>query len=64
MSDILIQKLEKEKKVSITYKNKSRETQKVALLELNKKIDIKLNEKTLHKPNLTFHEVVEESLVI
>ena len=57
-------KTRKRKKVSITYKNKSRETQKVALLELNKKIDIKLNEKTLHKPDLTFHELVEEWLVI
>ena len=57
-------KTRKRKKVSITYKNKSRETQKVALLELNKKIDIKLNEKTLQKPNLTFHELVEEWLVI
>ncbi|HEM7367544.1 TPA: site-specific integrase, partial [Enterococcus faecium] len=28
------------------------------------KIDIKLNEKTLQKPNLTFHELVEEWLVI
>ncbi|EQB4884021.1 hypothetical protein [Enterococcus faecium] len=53
-------KTKKRKKVSITYKNKSRETQKVALLELNKKIDIKLNEKTLQKPDLTFHELVEE----
>lgn len=57
-------KTRKRKKVSITYKNKSRETQKVALLELNKKIDIKLNEKTLQKPDLTFHELVEEWLVI
>ncbi|MDQ8450229.1 site-specific integrase [Enterococcus faecium] len=57
-------KTRKRKKVSITYKNKSRETQKVALLELNKKIDIELNEKTLQKPNLTFHELVEEWLVI
>lgn len=57
-------KTRKRKKVSITYKNKSRETQKVALLELNKKIDIKLNEKTLQKPDLTFHDLVEEWLVI
>ncbi|BDP97123.1 hypothetical protein [Enterococcus faecium] len=57
-------KTRKRKKDGDTYKNKSRETQKVALLELNKKIDIKLNEKTLHKPDLTFHELVEEWLVI
>ena len=57
-------KTRKRKKVSITYKNKSRETQKVALLELNKKIDIKLNAKTHQKPDLTFHDLDEDWLVI
>lgn len=54
----------KRRKVSITYKNKSRETQKIALLELNQKIDDKLNEKQLIKPGLTFGELVKEWLVI
>ncbi|MGK0551952.1 tyrosine-type recombinase/integrase [Enterococcus faecalis] len=50
----------KRKKVSITYKNKSRETQKNALYELSKKIDNKLNTKTVRKPNITFYQLIEE----
>ena len=57
-------KTRKRKKVSITFKNKSRETQKIALLELNKKIDIKLNEIKTVKPDLTFWQLISEWLVI
>lgn len=42
----------KRKKVSITYKNKTRETQKNALYALQDKIDKKLNEDLLVKNDM------------
>lgn len=57
-------KTNKRKKVSITYKNKSRETQKIALIELNNKIDARLNETKQIKPDLTFHLLTNEWLKI
>lgn len=54
----------KRKKVSFTYKNKSRETQKNALYELHKKIDEKLNESSISKKEITLEELCKEFWVV
>lgn len=53
-------KTNKRKKVSVTYKNKSRDTQKEALNVLNAMIAEKLQTKQIRKPEMTFHKLIDE----
>lgn len=53
---------DKLKKVSVTYNNKSRKSQKDAQIELDKKINEILNNSELVDTNITFGEVIEEWL--
>lgn len=57
-NDILTSK--QTKKVSVTYKNKSRDTQKEALNTLNAMIVEKLQTKQIRKPEMTFHKLIDD----
>lgn len=50
------------KKVSVTMPNKARDTKKEAEKILNQKIDVRLNQKTIKRLELTFHELIDEWL--
>ena len=50
------------KKVSVTMANKARDTKKEAQKLLDKKIDQRLNQKTIKRVDLTFHELIDEWL--
>lgn len=52
----------KRKKVSLTYKNKSRDTQKEALYALTEKIDKRMRVDKISKPGITLNKVLEEWL--
>lgn len=54
----------KRKKVSLTYKNKSRDTQKEALYALTQKIDERTNNDKLSKPGITLRQVIDEWQVL
>ncbi|MGO3609922.1 MAG: tyrosine-type recombinase/integrase [Enterococcus sp.] len=54
----------KRKKVSITYKNKSRDTQKNALYALNKKIEEKLNDNSPIKKDISLNDLYKEFLLV
>ncbi|MFC4771924.1 tyrosine-type recombinase/integrase [Enterococcus hermanniensis] len=55
-------KTNRRKKVSVTMPNKARDTKKEAQKLLDSKIDLRLNQKTLKKPTLTFHDLIDEWL--